>query len=229
MRYTYCISRAPGELEVALLVEMDAVAPQVLGRVAGDVGRAEHRADVPAARPTHGADADPSSNVLSAQTKRKSRTALRQLLGEPLPWSAAAGEQHPELVAAESREGVRAAKARAGGAELAQQLVARAWPQVSFTTLNWSRSMYSRRGAGPRAGGLDRLREAALELAAVHQAGERVVARLWISRCASGARLGDVVQHEHGPRPSRPRCEAARRSRRRELRASGRLSGDGRR
>ena len=55
-------------------------------------------------------------------------------------------EQHAELVAAEARQ--RVARAELGleqRSDLPQQLVAAAWPHVSFTTLNWSTSRW--RGA----------------------------------------------------------------------------------
>jgi hypothetical protein len=105
---------APRELEIALLVDVDAVASEVLRRVAGDVGRAQHHAHAATGgADTDGADAHARLEGLVRPDEAEVAHGAAQLLGDPLPLiERAARQQHAELVAAEPRQGVRPAQPR---------------------------------------------------------------------------------------------------------------------
>ena len=127
----------------------------------------------------------------------------------------AADQQHAELVAAEARDRVRVAHRLADQrGDLAQHVVARevaAGVVDGLEAVEVQVAHHVALAAGARD--LERLAEAALELAAVDEAGERVVARLVGHLLRQAAQLAHVVQHHRdavdvagGPADRRGRC-----------------------
>ena len=72
-------------------------------------------------------------------------------------------------------------------------------PQVSLTTLNWSRSTYSSTySPSPRCAAVTAAFEPRVELAPVDESGQRVVAGLVRQRALETPLLGDVAEHDDG-------------------------------
>ena len=114
----------------------------------------------------------------------------------------AALEQNTELIAAQAREGIAPADLRLEQrADLPEQRIAGAVAAGVVDDLELIEIE-----AAERIGGLARLRalqrplHAILELAAVHEAGEHVVARVVGEPPIELARLADVVEHQHAAR-----------------------------
>ena len=110
----------------------------------------------------------------------------------------AADQQHAELVAAEARDRVRVAHRFAQQLrDFAQHAVAgemAAGVVDDLEAIEIEVTQHVRGVATPR--GFDRFVEAALELAPVHEAGERIVRRLVRHLPMQAAQLGDVVQQD---------------------------------
>ena len=140
---------------------------------------------------------------------------LAQLLGHAQRLvERAALEQHAELVAAEARE--RVAPADLGlqqRADLAEQRVAGAVAAGVVDDLELVEVEVAQRvGRLARLGAAQRPLEPLLELAAVDEAGQHVVARVVGELAVQLAALADVVEHQHAAR-HRARAVADRRGR----------------
>jgi hypothetical protein len=190
------------ELGVVLLVDVHAVAPAVLGRIAGLVGGAQQaRQVVPAGGvDRHQPDADADLERLVQPHEAEVAHRLAQLVGDALrPVEPAAFQQHAELVAAEARQDVRLAQLSAQDrGELAQQLVAGDVAAGVVHDLELVEvDVEQRVMLVERLGALEQLLEKVLELAAVDQAGERVVAGVPGELLGEEARAGHVPEHQH--------------------------------
>ena len=179
-----------------LLVHDDAIAAAVLGRVAGGVGGAHHLRHALEVRvDDHDADADAEVEDVRAPDELEARDGLEHVVRDlQRVVRAAVLQQDAELVAAEARDDVgRAHLRRQQLAELAQQLVA---GDVPAGVVHHLEAVEVEETDGVRGPGgvrqLERVLQARLELAAVLQAGERVVARVVGQLLGDRVRRGDV-------------------------------------
>src|ERR1043165_3890768 len=188
------VAGAPAELAVARLEDVDAVAAALLRRVAGDIGRAHELRDALAlAVDRHETDADAGLEQAVAPAEAEARDDLAQLLGNLARLGQVAmRHQHAELVSAEPPKGVVGAELRfEQRAQLPQQLVAGGVAARIVHHLELVQvEEHERMAARVDLCILERLAELALEVAAVDEAGERVMARL----------PGELVVERPGPR-----------------------------
>ncbi len=137
------LAAAAHQLDVVFREAVHAVAALLLGGGAGAVGRGQHRRHVlVVGGDRHHADAraEPEHAIVPREAEIADRLA-QHLGGAQRLLQRAALEQHAELVAAEARQRVAPADLRLQQrADLSEQRVAGAWPQVSLMILNWSRS-----------------------------------------------------------------------------------------
>src|SRR5690606_7531664 len=192
------------QIEIVLLVAVDAVAAGVLRRRARAVRRRQQRGDVVrAGGDRHDADAraEPERAIVPDELELVDQLAQRLRRAQRLVHRAAL-EQHAELVSAEPREGVPPADLRLQQrADLPQQLVARAVAARVVDDLELVEiDVQDRVRRLPRFRALQRPLETALELAPIHELREDVVARRIRQPPVQLARLADVVKHEHAAR-----------------------------
>src|ERR1700681_4589979 len=136
----------------------------------------------------------PTDSVLVPHTKRKSRIAWRA----PSAMRVACSSVQPSSNTPNSSPPRRAMVSEARTRVCSTPVTSRssrspAWcPQVSLTTLNWSRSMYSSAyEPSPRCV------QAVVEFAPVDESGERVVTGLPGERAFQASLPGHVVEHHH--------------------------------
>ena len=201
-------ARGPAEVGahgLALLgagaVHAHAVAPAALGQVAGDVGirhglAGRGRGGIEQHRADARVDAEGASPVEEGEVGEQAAEGLGRL-------GHAAGvdivQEHRELVAADAREQVRPAQARAELApHLAQQRVARRVPRHVVDVLEAVEVDVEQRAALARAAqALELARQRLLEVAAVGQLRDGVVRGLPAQLLLEALALADVAEGQH--------------------------------
>ncbi len=192
---------AARKVGIAAPEQMDAIAPQVLGRVTGKVrlgqqlrGRCRAGADWHQAHAgAHGEAALPPAKAESADRAQQVMGDLRGLVRR------AVGQQQAEFVAAKARQQVTAADpVLQQGGQFGQQLIAGcvAAAVVDHLELIQIHVAQGMHGIGP-ARLVQQFAQPVFELAPVGQTGQRVVSRLVgdLGRQAPG--VGHVAKHDH--------------------------------
>src|SRR5437660_115108 len=198
-------ARNPTHLAMAVgdavrLVYVNAIAALVLRGIAGDIRRAHHARDALGLRvDMHDTDAGPDRQRARSPHEPVVADGLAHAIGDARGlFRSAAFQQHAELIAAQARDGV--GDAHSGlqqTGDVAQQTVAglvaaRVVHHFELVEIDVQQSVAAL--AALRA--QHRRVQAVVELTAVDQAGERVVARLIGQRPFQAPFLGDIVKHD---------------------------------
>ena len=189
-------------LGVVPLVDLHPVAPALLGHVAGVVGRRQHLGQVLRRRvDRHQADRETDREALvlpgEAASRSPRRGSARRSAGRPRRRTDGRKTPNSSPPRRETTSPSRTCSTTSAAMRRSSSSPAR-WPQVSLTTLNWSRSMYRRqcRSSAPRS-----LRSAVCKMVVeglpVEQPGERVVGRLVSELEGEQPLVGDVLKDDH--------------------------------
>ncbi len=195
------VPRVGGPL--ARSVQLNPIASAALGEVAGGVRSPEHVARPPDPCPD-GDDADARLHRIALLAEREAVCGdrLADLVRDPLcRRQPAMLQQHAELIAPQACQGIaRSHPLEHQVAQLSQQLVP---GQVAAGVIDPLETVQVEKTqrvlAMPLGGTRQRTGEPPLELAAVHQAGERVVGRLVGELPRDGARMGHVPGDDRRP------------------------------
>ncbi|MNN11449.1 hypothetical protein D3C81_1244070 [compost metagenome] len=183
------------------MVDLHAVAPALLGHIASRVGRAERFGDAAGLGiQRQQADAHAQREGALPVREAEARNGVPQRLGHALAVAGGAMlEQHAELVAAKARQRIAAAQLAAHDlGHLPDQLVAGGMAAGVVDHLELVEvQVHQRMGDALRMRPRDRGTDTALELGAVDQAGQSVVAGLVRQPRGMRALLADIVQHHH--------------------------------
>ena len=174
------------------------MAALALGLVAGGIGGREHLLDTGRfLGDFHQANAGADAENAVAPHEAMISDAAADFIGDlPRLIERATYQQHAELIAAEAPDGVRVAYPAAHQlGDIAQQAVAGLVAAGVVDGLEAVQIQITQHVIGVAAMRcLDRLLQAALELTAVHQAGECVMRGLVGNLARQAARFGDIVQ-----------------------------------
>ena len=145
------------------------------------------------------ADTDPDRQLAAVEQERLVE-GRDDPLGDPdgSPLTVGVLDQYGELVAAEPGNGVRGRmQCLSRSATSPSSTSPTAWPWVSLTPLNPSRSRKSTATVAGAAGGAQRVTDPVLEQRPVGQPGQGVVERLVGQRVLEPLALADVAGVEH--------------------------------
>ncbi len=173
----------------------------LLGDVAGGIRRAEHVLERAAlARDLDQPDADADVEDLVLPDEAVAADRAHDVVGDlPGLLERAADQQDAEFVAAETRDGVRVADRFLDDAgDFAQQVVAGEVPALVVDRLEAVEVQVAEHvAAAVRVGDVQRVLQPSLELAAVHEAGQRVMAGLVAHLSRQAADVTDVAHGNH--------------------------------
>jgi hypothetical protein len=172
----------PLHFAILLLIDMHAVAPQILGRITGGIGRAQQTGQVAAVGiDFHHADADPNAEGALLPEEAEILHRLPQQFGNGLGrGSVTVFQKHPEFIATQARQGVPFPQAGLQqGRKLAQQFVtghmaAGVVDHLELVEIEVAQGMHLTVASGAGEGALD----PCFEFPAVDEAGKRVVGGL---------------------------------------------------
>ena len=188
------------ELTVVRLVDVNAVAAEILGRVAGDVALTEdliHLLGIACDR--HQADADGDLERAPLPGESKVANDMRKAVGDGgCRLHGAVLQKHAELVAAESGKGVAAAEVPAKpGSQLLEQSISgdvagRIVHDLELIQVQITENVLAVLGLGV----VDDTFEPSFELTSVHEAGERIVCGEVDHASRHAARVRDIAKND---------------------------------